>query len=218
MGLLRLINSKFQTEKEKVMATFKENINRIFEGSEKEQYQAIVNEIRLNKAANLRLEAVVDKTVFAAANMIKHSVSLNRLNTLALALATCKVNPMLAKLPRVADYLGLQNVITWHKTEKVFQVINYASFKVLAQNLTLPRVKFHDWLKSNKKSSESILSEKQAASRLRNLFSDMRKSPEIANNPNYQSILQAMAQHLQDFDKDYCAIMEKEKIRNLINQ
>lgn len=201
------------------MATFKENSKRIFEGNETEQYNALVNEIRINKAANIRLEAIVDKTIFAAGNMIKNSVSLNRLNTLAIALADCKVNSMLAKLQRVAEYFGLQNVIAWNKSEKVFQIVKYDSFKALAQNLILPTVKFHDWLKNNRKTSEqSAITEKQAASRIRNLFMDMRKSPEVANNPNFQSLLQAMEQHLQDFDMDYCAIMEKEKIRNLINQ
>ena len=199
------------------MASFKDNTHRIMEGNESDQYTALVNEIRQNRAAQMRLEAVVDKAIYAGANMVKHSVSLNRLNTLALALADTKCNPMLAKMPRVLEYLGLQNCAIWNKAEKVFVVVNYANFKAIASNRTIPTVKFHTWLKDNKaQKNRDPLTAKQAAQKIRALFTAMRESEELTIMPEFQAIMQAMETHLQENDRDYCAAMEREKVRNLI--
>lgn len=201
------------------MATFKSSVKAVLESNERGMYDALVREINRNRAAGLRLEAIIDRAILAGANMVKNSVSLNRLNTLSIALADCKQNSQLAKLARVPEYLGLQNVISWSKTEKCFSVVNYASLKALAQGMNLPTTKFSDWLKANRKKSEQeVLTVDKAQQRIRTLYNAMRQSPLVLADERFAGIIPALEEYIQNNDKDFSAALERERVRELIGK
>lgn len=201
------------------MSQFKSSVKAILEANERGMYDALVREINRNRAAGLRLEAIINRAVLAGANMVKNSVSLNRLNTLAIALADCKQNSQLSKLARVPEYLQLQHVISWSKTEKCFSVVNYASLKTLAQDMTLPSVKFSDWLKANRKKAESeTLTVDKAQQRIRALYSAMRQSPAVLADERFAGIIPALEEYIEAHDRDFSAALERERVRELLGK
>lgn len=201
------------------MATsYYENRNNIFEGTDKAAYKSFKSEIIRFKASSIRLDSIVNDGVKAGVNQLKASVSLNRLNALSLALKDCKESSRYAKISRIPEFLGLQNVLTFNKENAVFIFTDYAGAKALLQTVKIPTASFLAWCKENpaKKQNEA-LTEKQCAQKLRTLLHAMQSSPYIQRSDVFQDIMTAMQHHVITYDQEYQAINELNKMRNIIN-
>lgn len=196
---------------------FSKNIKSIYEANDKAAYAAIKSEIVRAKGAQARLDAIVDSAIKAGGNMIINSLSLNRLNSLCLALADCKENSRLARLARVPEYLRIQG-IAYNKEHKIFIFTDYAMAKASAKIAEIPSINYSDWLKNNKVKKEvKTLTEKQATQNIYTLYKAMRASVHITDDKDsiFQDVMLAMQRFVEN-NPAFQAEAEIEKLRNII--
>lgn len=189
----------------------------IFEGKEKAVIAAITREVMIYKASDLRMEAICDKAIYAGANMLKNSVSINRLNCLPIALNDAKETRKLPLLARVPEYLELQGAIYFDKTAKVFVIADYAALRAACANMQIPTTHYFAWLKANPaKSEKPAMTEAQCVQQLTNLVKAMRKSPHIQAS-GLTEIQHAIQDTLLEYGINFAGLDELERMREVIN-
>lgn len=188
----------------------------ILEGSDKQAYEKLRIEILRHKASAARLDAIVDTAIKAGANMIKNSVSVNRLNALCLALAECK-DSHLSLMARVPEYLGLSTCVAYEKNTKCFYFTNYQLAKQAVANYTLPATNFSDWRKSTKtKKEKTFLTEEKAIQQINTLYKNLQKSPYIQKSDrDFTSILNSLEGFLSSIP-EYQAQAELAKLKTIV--
>lgn len=193
------------------MSNYTENTKTIYEGSDKAAYAAYVQEIARFKAAGNRLDSIVNKGIYAACNQLRATVSLNRINALALALRDSKETTRLAKIQRLPEYIGLADAIAFDKKVGVFYFTNYAAAKSHAPNIAIPAMKYLDWIAENKvKKTKKPVNLEAATKQIATMYKALLDCDAIELCP----VKDALQAYLAEHSKEAFAYEELQKIRS----